>query len=70
MRLDWPKILRQKRAEAGLGLEAMAKALDISKSLLSRCERGFADPPEHVQTLLSKLYKICLDGESTKGDTP
>jgi len=53
--------LRMLRIERNESLEDVAKITSISKSLLSRYERGLIDPGLKALSKLSKYYSVSLD---------
>jgi len=53
--------LRELRVERNESLEDVAKITGVSKSLLSRYERGLIDPGLKALSKLSKYYSVSLD---------
>lgn len=53
--------LRMLRIERNESLEDVAKITNVSKSLLSRYERGLIDPGLKALSKLSKYYSVSLD---------
>lgn len=53
--------LRMLRLERSESLEDVAKLTGVSKSLLSRYERGLIDPGLRALAKLTKYYKVSLD---------
>lgn len=53
--------LRQLRNEKDVSLEEVATATGISKSLMSRYERGLVDPGLKPLTKLARYYNVSLD---------
>jgi len=53
--------LRELRVERNESLEDVARVTGVSKSLLSRYERGLIDPGMKALGKLSKYYSVSLD---------
>lgn len=53
--------LRQLRTERNESLEEVANKTDLSKSLLSRYERGMVDPGLKALTNLVRYFNVSLD---------
>lgn len=54
-------ILKDLRLEKGLGQVELAKAIGVSKGVISLCENGLREPNMYSLILLAKFFKVSID---------
>lgn len=54
-------ILKELRVENGLGQVELAKAIGVSKGVISLWENGLREPNMYSLILLSRFFKITID---------
>ena len=54
-------ILKELRVQAGLGQAELAKAIGVSKGIISLWENGLREPNMFSLILISKYFKVSVD---------
>lgn len=58
---EFGKRIKQLREENGLSMQALANALEVTKSAVNMWENGGAVPREDILIKISKQFKISID---------